>query len=145
MKKYLTLAVALLFAGSIAAFAAPDAATLEAKEKAAWQAYKDKKADDFKKVVSANMVAVYSDGMQDMQKEVAGMQKWNMKSFTISDYKVTAAGADTAIATYTVKLDATIDGKDASGTMNAASVWKQEGGDWKAIFHTNIPQESVAK
>jgi len=145
MKKYLTLAVALLFAGSIAAFAAPDAATLEAKEKAAWQAYKDKKADDFKKVVSANMVAVYSDGMQDMQKEVAGMQKWNMKSFTISDYKVTAAGADTAIATYTVKLDATIDGKDASGTMNAASVWKQEGGDWKAIFHTNIPQESAAK
>jgi hypothetical protein len=145
MKKHLTLAVALLFAASIAAFAAPDSAALEAKEKAAWQAFKDKKADDFKKVVSANMVAVYSDGIQSMQDELAGMQKWDMKSFTISDYKVTAAGADTAVSTYVVKIAGTVDGKDASGTMNAASVWKQEGSDWKAIFHTNVMQEAATK
>ncbi len=73
------------------------------------------------------------------------MQEWDMKSFTISDYKVTAAGVDTAVTTYTVKIDGTIGGKDGSGTYNAGSVWKQEGGDWKAIFHTNILQESSTK
>src|SRR5258707_15875024 len=102
MKKYMTYAVTAFFATITISVAAPDKAALEAKENAAWQAFKDKKADDFKKVVSTNMMAVYSDGIQDMQKELAGMQQWDMKSFTISDYKVTAAGADTAISTYTV-------------------------------------------
>jgi hypothetical protein len=145
MNKHLTVAVALLFTGSLTAFAAPDEAALKAKENAAWEAFKDKKADDFKKVVSANMVAIYADGIQDVAKEVAGMQHWDMKSFTISDYKVTAAGADTAVTTYTVKLEGAIDGKDASGTYNAGSVWKQEGSDWKAVFHTNIMQQAATK
>jgi len=143
MKKYLSLAASLLLASIAVSIAGPNDAALEAKEKAAWQAFRDKKADDFKKVVSSDMVAVYSDGIQDMQKEMAGMQKWDMKSFAISDYKVTMSGTDTAVSTYVVKVVGTVDGKDASGTMNAASVWKQEGSDWKAIFHTNIPQESA--
>jgi hypothetical protein len=118
---------------------------LKAKETAAWQAFKDKKADDFKKIVSANMIGVYSDGIQSLQQEISSMQQWDMKSFTIGDYKVTAAGADTAVTTYTVKIEGTMGGKDGSGTYNAGSVWKQEGGDWKAIFHTNIAQEFAAK
>jgi hypothetical protein len=144
MKTPLTVAVITLLFASATAFAADDAA-LMAKEKAAWQAFKDKKGDDFKKVVGANMMAVYDDGVSDMTKEIADMQKWDMKSFAISDYKVTMSGTDTAVATYVVKVEGTMGGKDASGTMNAASVWKQEGGDWKAIFHTNIPQASTAK
>jgi hypothetical protein len=32
-----------------------------------------------------------------------------------------------------------------SGTYNAGSVWKQEGKDWLAIFHTNIKAETAAK
>jgi Uncharacterized protein conserved in bacteria len=146
MKKHLTYATAIFFAMTMVGFAAgADTSGLEAKEKAAWQAYKDKKPDDFKKVVSANMMAVYSDGIQDLQKELAGMKDWDMKSFTISDYKVTAISADTAVSTYTVKIEGTVSGKDASGTMNAGSVWKQEGGDWKAIFHTNVAQTPAAK
>ena len=35
------------------------------------------------------LVAVYAEGVSDMEKELAGMQKWEMKSFAISDYKVT--------------------------------------------------------
>jgi hypothetical protein len=45
-------------------FAAPDnKEAIISKEKAAWQAYKDKKADEFKKLVSADLVTVYADGM----------------------------------------------------------------------------------
>jgi hypothetical protein len=145
MKRYLSLAATVLVATVAVSVAGPNDAALEAKEKAAWQAFRDKKADDFKKLVSPNMVAVYDDGVMNLQNEVDAMQKWDMKSFTISDYKVTMAGTDTAISTYVVKVDGTMDGKDASGTMNASSVWKQEGSDWKAIFHTNIAQASATK
>ena len=96
--------------------------------------------DDFKKVVSANLVAVYVEGMSDMQKELADMQKWDMKSFAISDYKVTPAGPDTCVTTYKVAIEGTYDGKDQTGTYNAASVWKKNKGGWQAIFHTNVKQ-----
>lgn len=145
MKTHLALAIIVSLVTSTAALAAPDESALKAKETAAWQAFKDKKVDEFKKVLSPEMKAIYAEGIQDLQAEIAAMQKWDMKSFTISDYKVTAAGWDTAVTTYTVKVEGTFGGKDASATYNAGSVWKQQGGDWKAIFHTNIPQENATK
>ena|SRR5882724_55758 len=136
--------VALLATVAISTAATNEDAMME-KEKAAWQAFKDKKPDDFKKVVSAKLVAVYAEGMSDMQKELADMQKWDMKSFAISDYKVTSDGSDTVVATYKVAVEGTYDGKDQSGTYNAASVWKKQKGEWQAIFHTNMKQEEGAK
>ena len=143
MKKSLSYAVAVLCAGVAVSFAAPDKAAIEAKEKAAWQAFKDKKADDFKKVVDKDIRCVYSDGVSDMDKELSDMKKWDMKSFTISDFKAFSDEKDVMVTTYTVKVEGTNDGKDASGTYNAGSVWKLEGKDWLAIFHTNIKQETA--
>ncbi len=131
--------VALVATAAISAAATNDNAMLE-KEKAAWQAFKDKKPDEFKKLLSANLMAVYAEGFSDMQKELADMQKWDMKSFAISDYKVTSAGSDTVVSTYKVKVEGTYDGKDQSGTYNAASVWKKQKGEWQAIFHTNLKE-----
>src|SRR5216110_1610347 len=140
MKKYITHTMIALLATIAISIAAPTDDALMEKEKAAWQAFKDKKPDDFKKLVSANVVAVYAEGMSDMQKELADMQKWDMKSFAISDYKVTSYGSDTVISTYKVKVEGTYDGKDQSGTYNAASVWKKQKGEWQAIFHTNVKE-----
>ena len=145
MKKYMTYAGIAFCATITISLAAPDKAAIEAKENAAWQAFKDKKADDFKKVVDKNLHCVYAEGLSDMQKELADMQKWEMKSFAITDYKVTADGADVAVTTYKVKVEGTFDGKDASGTYNAASVWKKQKGEWQAIFHTNIKEEAATK
>jgi hypothetical protein len=136
--------VALLATVAISTAATKEDAIME-KEKAAWQAFKDKKPDDFKKVVSANVMAVYAEGISDMQGELAAMQKWDMKSFAISDYKTTSDGSDTVVTTYKVTVEGTHDGKDQSGTYNAASVWKKQKGEWLAIFHTNIKQEEAAK
>jgi hypothetical protein len=140
MRRLITYAtVALLATAAISTAATNDDAMLE-KEKAAWQAFKDKKPDDFKKVVSANLMAVYAEGVSDMQKELTDMQKWDMKSFAISDYKVTSDGSDTVLTTYKVTVEGTYDGKDQSGTYNAGSVWKKQNGKWQAIFHTNIKE-----
>jgi hypothetical protein len=145
MKKYITYSMAAFFATMAVSMAAPDKAALEAKEKAAWQAFKDKKADDFKKVVAADFLGVYAEGIYDMQKELSDMQKWDMKSFTISDYNVVSAGADTMMSSYKVVIEGTFEGKDASGTFNSGSVWKMHKGAWMAIFHTNVKVEAAAK
>ena len=145
MKKYITYAMTALFATIAVSMAAPDKDAMLTMEKAAWQAYKDKKGDDFKKIVSADMVAIYADGPADVQQEVSGMQKWDMKSFAITDYKVTASGSDIVMTTYKVAVQGTYGGQDASATYNAGSVWKNEKGEWRAIFHTNIKEETPAK
>ena len=145
MKKYISYTMIALLATVAVSTAATNEDAMMEKEKAAWQAFKDKKPDDFKKFVSANMMGVYAEGVSDMQKELADMQKWDMKSFAISDYKVTSDGSDTIVSTYKVAVEGTYDGKDQSGTYNAASVWKKQNGQWQAIFHTNVKEESAAK
>ena len=141
MKKSLSYAVAVLFAGIAVSFASPDKAAIEAKEKAAWQTFKDKDADGFKKVVDKDFKGVYAEGMSDMAKELSDMKKWDMKSFTISDYTAFSDEKDVMVTSYVVKIEGTFDGKDASGTYNCGSVWKQENGNWLAIFHTNVKAE----
>ena len=144
MKKSLSYTVALLLASIAISFAAtPSTDAIKAKETAAWQAFKDKKADDFKKVVDKDFKGVYAEGVSDMAKEMSDMSKWDMKSFTISDYASFSDEKDVIVTTYTVKLEGTYDGHDMTGTYNCGSVWKMENGKWMAIFHTNIKQEAA--
>ena len=145
MKKYITYAMTVLFATIAVSIAAPDKDAMMAKEKAAWQAFKDKKADDFKKVVDKDFRGVYAEGISTLQTELDDMKKWDMKSFTISDFTAFSDEPDVMVTTYTVKIEGTYDGKDHSGTFNCGSVWKTEKGVWMAIFHTNAKQETAAK
>lgn len=144
MRKLLSYTMIALLATIAVSTAAPDESALLANEKAAWQAFKDKDAAGFKKVVSPEMIGIYDDGIASMKKELADMKKWDMKSFEITDYKVVAAGADTAASSYKVTLTGTYDGHDAGGTFNAGSVWSNQGGEWRAIFHTNVKQADMA-
>ena len=143
MKKSLSYAVAVLLAGVAVSFAGPDKAAVEAKETAAWQAYKDKNADAFKKVVDKDIRCVYAEGVSNMAKELDDMKTWDIKSFEFSNFDMFSDEKDVIVTTYTVKLDATAGGKDMSGTYNAGSVWKEENGKWLAIFHTNVKAEAA--
>ena len=141
MTKYIIHTIIALFATVAFSIAAtPDKAAMEAKEKSAWQAFKDKNEAEFKKLVDKDVRCVYDDGISNMAKELAGMKKWDMKSFEISDYDIFSDEKDVIVATYTVKVEGTVDGKDVSGTYYDGSVWKKEGNNWLAIFHTNIKQ-----
>ena len=145
MKKLISYTVIACFATIALSIAGPDKAAIEAKEKAAWQAFKDKKADDFKKVADKDIRCVYGDGISDLAKELDSMKTSDIKSFEFSDFTAFSDEKDVMVTTYTVKLEGMLDGKDASGTYNAGSVWKLEKGAWMAIFHTNIKQEAAAK
>ena len=141
MKKYLTCTLTLFFVTTAVSFAQADKAAIEAKENAAWQAFKDKKVDDFKKLLNKNLVVVAASGIADLNQELADMQKWEMKSFKISDYKASSDDKNVMVTSYTVTVEGTFDGKDASGTYYSGSVWKMENGQWLGIFHTLVRQE----
>jgi hypothetical protein len=138
MKKLISyILTALLATIAISVAASSDKEEIISKEKAAWQAFKDKKADEFKKLLSTDLVTVYADGMHSMQQELDGMSKTDMKSFDLSDFNVVFPNKKTAIITYKAKIEATSDGRDVSGTYNVGSVWHTANGQWVAIFHTD--------
>jgi hypothetical protein len=146
MKKLITFTAMALFATIAISFAAPDdKEAIISKEKAAWQAFKDTKADEFKKFLSTDLVSVYASGMHNLQQEVDSMSKTEMKSFDLSDFNVVFPNKKTAVITYKAKIEATADGKDVSGTYNVASVWHTANGQWVGIFHTDMKEESAAK
>ncbi len=87
------------------------------------------------------MIGVYAEGISDMAKEMSDMKKWDMKSFTISDLKSHSDEKDVVVTNYTVTLKGTYDGKDASGTYYAGSVWKMENGNgWPSHSNVNRPR-----
>ena len=144
MKNYITQTTLVFFAAIAVSIAAtPDKAAMEGKEKAAWQAFKDKNEAEFKKLVDKDVRGVYDTGVANLTQELDAMNKWDMKSFAISDYDIFSDEKDVIVSTYTVKVEGTFDGKDMSGTYNAGSVWKKEGSNWLAIFHTNIKQAAA--
>ena len=145
MKTQLIYAAAILLASIAVSNAVPDKEAIMAKEKAAWQAFKDKNADDFKKLVDKDFRGVYAEGISNLQKELDDMKKWDMKSFSISAFDSFSDEPDVIVTTYTVKIEGTYDGKDHSGTFNCGTVWKTENGVWMAIFHTNAKQEAAAR
>lgn len=145
MKRIISLGVTLLLASIAVSIAAPDKEAIIAKEKAAWQAFKDKKADDFRKLVSADLVAVYTIGILNMQKELDAMSKTDMKSFSLGDFNVVMTNADTAIVSYTAKVESSVEGKDNSGEYNCGSVWQMKNGQWQGIFHSDMKAETAAK
>ncbi len=141
MKKLITFALITLFATSVAVFASPDKDALVTAEKNAWQTIKDKKWDDFKKLFSADFRGVYSDGINKLDKEMTDVKTLDLKSYTLGDIDVVFIDKDAALLTYSVTFAGTEGGKDASGKMNAASVWKKEGNDWHIAFHTDMKAE----
>src|SRR3954468_5180616 len=115
MKKYFSIAVTVWFASIALSIAAtPDKDAIMAKEKEAWQAFKDKNADAFKKVVDKDFRGVYANGVVDLKAELDEMQKSDLKSFTISDFTFFSDEPDVIVTTYKCALQGTNGGKDTS-------------------------------
>ncbi|HVF70798.1 MAG TPA: nuclear transport factor 2 family protein [Chthoniobacterales bacterium] len=143
MKKYFSIAMTAFFASILLSTAAtPDKDAIMAKEKEAWQAFKDKNADAFQKLMDQGYRGVYAEGIVDLKTEVAGMKNLDLKSFTISDFTSYSDEPDVIVTTYKCALQSSTSGKDTSATFNCGTVWKSEKGVWLVIFHTMIKVEA---
>jgi len=161
MKKYLPLAFALLLAlasVSLAQTATPSPSpspkpkpamskaqiqkSLIASEKKLWEAWKNKDAKPFKATLAADSIMVGEDGIADKETAVKGITSMdcNIKSYTLSDFKVALANPSVALIAYKGTVDGTCAGT-AVPPVWASSVYVNRGGKWFAFSH----QESNAK
>jgi Domain of unknown function (DUF4440) len=129
-KQFILFYVALIVVAPIcfgqASPSKPDEFAKEAEitevEKAAWEAFKNKQADAFKKLLSKRYCGVYAEGIKTADTEAADMAKFDLRDYSLGDMKVTFPSIGVAVVTYKATQQATFAGQDISGAYNCASV-----------------------
>src|SRR2546421_5743323 len=135
MLKLFACALIALIAIVDLANAAPDREAIIAKEKAVWNAFNDRNADEVKKLISSDVITVYPDGIYNFQQRLDGMSKMTMKSFALRDFNLSTPTDDVAIISYKAKVE----NKDGgSSDLNCATVWLFKNGEWRAVFHSDM-------
>jgi ketosteroid isomerase-like protein len=111
-------------------------------EKAVTEAYKNKKADVFRKYLAKNYVGINADGTTKRTSEAAEMQNTDLRNYSFTDMKVVFPKAGVAVVTYKTTVESSsAAGQDTSGTYNAASVWTKRWGNWVLISHAFIKSQ----
>jgi len=135
MKKYFAYPIVFLFATTMIAMAISESEALVVRETAVWNAFKDKNADEVKKLISTDVVAVYPDGIYNFQQRLDGMSKMTMKSFSLGNFNVSMVSNDVAIVSYKAKVQ---NQGASSAELNCGTVWNLRNGEWKAVFHADM-------
>jgi len=143
MKRITASALAILFATLMCGLAA-DADMLIAKEKASWEAWKNKDEAAVRKLVATDYREVMGDRLGDLSSSLKSMKETELKSYSINDPKCVFPDPETAIVTYKVTLTANQKGKDISGTFNAGAVWRKMDADWRLIFYSEVVPDKAA-
>ena len=135
MLKFFASALIALIAIVDLVNAAPDKGAIIAKEKAVWNAFNDRNADEVKKLISSDVITVYPDGIYNLQQRLDGMSKMTMTSFALRDFNLSTPTDDVAIISYKAKVE----NKDGgSSDLNCATVWNFKNGEWRAVFHSDM-------
>ncbi|HEY3103254.1 MAG TPA: nuclear transport factor 2 family protein [Pyrinomonadaceae bacterium] len=159
MKRHLPLAAILVLAFASFCFAQPQATPspspkpyaprvtkaqlqkqLSEMETALWTAWKNKDAKPFETHLASDSVMVGEEGVgakNDIVKMMASMP-CDVKSFMLTDWKLTKLGASTALITYKGAAEGTCGGQ-AIPTTWASSLWVKRKGTWQAVFHQETP------
>jgi len=114
---------------------------LQANETALWNAWKNKDAKPFNTWLAADSVMVGEQGVAG-KKDIAGAMAsmpCEVKSFTLSDWKLSMVDADAAFLTYKGVADGVCGGKPIPNVW-ASSLWINRKGKWMAFTHqeTNV-------
>lgn len=110
-------------------------------EKAVMEAYKNKKADMFRKYLANNYVGINADGTTKKTSVVAEMQNTDLRNYSFADMKVVFPKVGVAVVTYKSTMDSSAAGQDTSGAYNVASVWTKRWGNWVLISHAFIKSQ----
>jgi hypothetical protein len=109
-------------------------------ETALWNAWKNKDAGPFNTHLTDDSVVVGDMGVagkSDLAKEIGAC---DIKSFTLSDWKMTKFSATNVLLTYKAVTQGTCGGAPVPSTW-ASSLWVKRKNVWQAAFH----QESAIK
>ena len=156
MKKYLPLAVTLLLAFACTALGqevtkptpspspkpkpamskAQIQKNLIATENKLWGAWKNKDPKPFKANLAADAVIIGESGVATKAQAIEGITGMDctVKSFTLSDFKLSMPASNVAVLTYKGTADGTCAGA-AIPVAWASSVYVNRGGRWLAYSH----------
>lgn len=117
------------------AVAPPSEADMIAKEKAAWDAFKRKDADAFRKVLAPEYVEVHQSGVKDSAAVVSDMKDVELSDVTFADWKMTTIDKDLVLLTYSTTQKGTYKGQAfPEGPYRHAAAWVNRNGEWVAIY-----------
>lgn len=117
------------------AVAPPSEADMIAKEKAAWDAFKRKDADAFKKTVAPEYVGISGSGVTDLAATVTAMTDVMLSDVTFADWKMTQIDKDLVLLTYTTTQKGTYKGQAfPEGPYRHAAAWVNRNGEWLNIY-----------
>lgn len=123
------------------AAAAPTKEAIMALEKSSFEAWKNKDAKFWNTFLSDKFVGYGSDGKLNKAsatKEYTGTD-CDIKSYALSDDKMTPLGNDAALITFKATVDGTCGGQKLPRDSMAASVFVRDGANWKAAFYAEAP------
>ena len=114
--------------------------TLSAAEKKLWDAFKNKDPKPFKSGLAAEAFAISENGIEKKEDTVKMIPTapCEIKSYELSDWKLTMINSSTALVTYKGKTDGTCAGQ-AIPTVWCSTIYANRGGKWLAVFHQETP------
>jgi|ERR1044072_593101 hypothetical protein len=110
-------------------------------ETALWNGFKNKDMKPFDEHLGDDAIVVDSSGVMNKSTLPEGMKECDIKSFTLSDWKLSKTTTTTALLVYKGTQQGTCGGAPVPSTVWASSLWVKRKDVWVAVFH----QETAAR
>jgi hypothetical protein len=115
-----------------------------AKEKAAWEAIKNKDYDAFAAILASDSMEVSPSNVYDKAGSVASVKEFEPTELDFSDWKFLQLDKDAFVVTYTVKVTGKYQGKDfPPESVRASSAWVNRDGKWLSVYHQECAIKSA--
>ena len=161
MKRHLPLAALALFVFASVCLAQPQATAspspapkpkpamtkaqmlkkLSAMETKFWEAWKNKDSKPFQATLASDSIMVGDSGTANKAAAIKDLTEMacDVRSYSLSDWKLTMINSGAALLTYKGTQDATCGGTAVPGNVWASSIWVNRGGRWQALSHQETP------
>ena len=114
---------------------------LSDNETALWNGFKNKDMKPFEEHLGADSMVIDSSGVMNKTSLPEGMKMCDIKSFTLSDWKLTKPTTTTALLMYKGTQEGTCGGAPVPSTVWASTLWVKRKDVWVTVFH----QETAAR
>jgi Ni/Co efflux regulator RcnB len=111
-------------------------AKLETAERKAWDAFKAKDSAAFSPIWELGYTGVDAGGVMNLEQTLTMMKDYDIKDYTLSDFRLIAVDADVVLLMYKVTVNGTYKGQPMpAGAIVATSVYKLHDKNWLGVFH----------
>jgi hypothetical protein len=108
------------------------------KERDMWQYLKERNLGPFREMLDPSYTSVTRYGIYGQPLDAGRFDWTSLEQYELSDFTARQLDTHTVLVTYKANLKGRALGNRVQGIYWLASVWKQENGDWKVIFHSEV-------